>query len=116
MSKAKEDLVPMHHMLDAAQKIVKFIQNSNRADLEKDEKLSLSIVRLLEIIGEAARNVSDQCQDMYPEIPWRQMAGMRNRLIHGYFDVDLNIVWKIATIDLPALITELQQALSSNSE
>ena len=115
MSKA-EDLVRMHHMLDAAQKVVKFIQNSNRADLDKDEKLSLSIVRLLEIIGKAARNVSDQCQNMYPEIPWRQMAGMRNRLIHGYFDVDLNIVWKIATIDLPVLITELQQALPNNSE
>ena len=73
MSKA-EDLVRMHHMLDAAQKVVKFIQNSNRVDLDKDEKLSLSIVRLLEIIGEAAVNFSDQCQDTYPEIPWREMA------------------------------------------
>lgn len=107
-----EDVVRMRHMLDAARKAVKFTQSCGRADLDGDEKLALSIVRLLEVLGEAAKNISKQCQEAYPEIPWRQIGGTRDRLIHGYFDVDLNIVWKIVTFDIPPLIAQLEKALS----
>ena len=110
-----EDVTRMRHMLDAARKAVEFTQNCKRADLDKDEKLALSIVRLLEVLGEAAKNISRQCRDEYPVIPWRQIAGTRDRLIHGYFDVDLDIVWKIASTDLPDLVAKLEQALSDNS-
>jgi uncharacterized protein with HEPN domain len=64
---------------------------------------ALALVRLLEIIGEAARRVSVGLRESHPEIPWAEIAGTRDRLIHGYFDVDLDIVWGIVTQDLPAL-------------
>ena len=106
-----EDLIRLRHMLDAACKVSEFIQDHEREDLDMDEKLSLSIVRLLEIIGEAAVNVSEQCKNENVEIPWRQIASTRNRLIHGYFDIDHDIVWKIVTGDLPDLIAELKKIL-----
>lgn len=113
MSKA-EDIVRIRHMLDAVRKAVEFTRNCERIDLDKDEKLALSIVRLLEILGEAAKNVSDQYRDKHPKIPWRQIAGTRDRLIHGYFDVDLNIVWKIISVDIPPLVAQLEKALLNN--
>jgi uncharacterized protein with HEPN domain len=113
MSKA-EDVVRIRHMLDAAQKAVDFTKNHKRCDLDSDEKLALSVVRLLEVLGEAAKSVSRQSQQEYPQIPWRQIAGTRDRLIHGYFDVDLDIVWKIVSTDLPSLVRELENALSDN--
>ena len=110
MSKA-EDITRMRHMLDAGRKAIEFTRGCERADLDKDEKLALSIVRLLEILGEAANNVSDEWQQQYPEIPWRQIGGTRNRLIHGYFDVDLDVVWKIVSKDLPTLVAQLDSIL-----
>jgi len=82
------DLVRLRHMLDAARKAIAFTESSQRCDLDTDEKLSLSVVRLLEILGEAAKGVSESCREKHPEIPWRQISGTRDRLIHGYFDVD----------------------------
>ena len=110
MSKA-EDITRMRHMLDAGRKAIEFTRGCKRADLDGDEKLALSIVRLLEILGEAANNVSDEWQQQYPEIPWRQIGGTRNRLIHGYFDVDLDVVWKIVSKDLPTLVAQLDSIL-----
>jgi uncharacterized protein with HEPN domain len=101
-------------MLDAARKAVEFTEGYGRTDLDKDEKLALSLVRLLEILGEAAKNVSEQCRQKYPAIPWRQIAGTRDRLIHGYFDIDLDVVWKIVSADLPPLIARLEEALSDS--
>lgn len=88
-----DDSVRMRHMLDAAQQAVNFAQDRGRSDLDRDPMLSLSIVRLLEIIGEAAKNVSEGVRLSSPRMPWKQIAGTRDRLIHGYFDVDLDIVW-----------------------
>ena len=76
--------------------------------------LSLALVRLLEIIGEAAKGVSEELRQQYPEIPWKQIAGTRDRLIHGYFDVDLDIIWSIVADDLPILIAGLEMILPSN--
>jgi uncharacterized protein with HEPN domain len=71
----------------------------------------LAVVRLLEIVGEAANGVSDEFKEDHPEIPWRQVTSTRNRLIHGYFDVDLAVVWKIASEDVPVLATSLRAIL-----
>lgn len=106
-----EDTVRLRHMLDAAHKAIEFTRGCDRADLDKDEKLALSIVRLLEVMGEAAKSVSEQCQKQYQTIPWREIAGTRNRLIHGYFDIDFDIVWKIVSADIPSLITQLEDIL-----
>ena len=99
----------LQHMLDAAQKAVAFTQGKSRAEVESDELLMLALVRLLEILGEAAKHVSQVTKANAPQIPWRQIAGTRDRLIHGYFAVDPDILWTIITEDLPPLITELQQ-------
>jgi uncharacterized protein with HEPN domain len=72
-------------------------------NLDQDRLLNLALVRLLEIIGEAANRVPDEVQDTYPQLPWLQMIGMRNRLIHGYESIDFGILWKIIQKDLPKL-------------
>ncbi len=73
--------------------------------------LELALTHLLEIIGEAAARISEETQSRYPQIPWRQIIGLRNRLIHGYDVVDLDILWDIADQDLPSLIAELKAIL-----
>lgn len=108
---SNDDGVRLRHMLDAARHAVKFAEDRTRSDLDIDLMLALSTVRLLEIVGEAAKSVSDEARQGLPKIPWRQIAGTRDRLIHGYFDVDLDIVWAIVKNDLPDLIAELELIL-----
>ncbi len=83
------------------------MSGGTRANLDADEMLTLALVRLLEIIGEASCNISAEIRLAHSDIPWRQMAATRNRLIHGYFDTDLDIVWSIVATDLPLLIPKL---------
>ena len=108
----REDVVRVQHMFDAVQKITEFIQARTRADLEIDEKLTLALIRLLEIIGEAAKSISPSFRERYPKIPWKEISGTRDRLIHGYFDIDLDIIWQIVSRDLPSLISEIKKMLS----
>ena len=108
-----DDQVRLHHILDAAQQALTFVKGRSRAELEKDSMLSLALVRLLEIIGEAARALSPECCTLYPDIPWKKVCGMRDRLIHGYFDVNLDVVWETVTHDLPSLIAALQKRQAS---
>ena len=78
------DAVRLRHILDAAREATAFVKGRSRADLDADHMLSLALVRLLEIIGEAARGVSGSIREAHPELAWSKMAGMRDRLIHGY--------------------------------
>jgi uncharacterized protein with HEPN domain len=112
MSPAKSDAIRMRHMLEAGLKAIAFVRGRKRSDLDADEQLSLALVRLVEIIGEAAARVESATKDLYPEIPWRKIVGTRNNLIHGYDDVNLNILWQIVTSDLPDLTPKLQIAIS----
>ena len=102
------DQVRLRHMLDASIKAVSFTNGLERTDLEQNEQLVLALIRLLEIIGEAAVQVTKETKNKYPSFPWQPMAATRNRLIHGYFDVDMDIIWKIITRDLPNLIEQLK--------
>ena len=102
------DAVRVQHILDAARQATDLAANRSRADLDADITLNLSLVRLLEIIGEAARGVTQAFQDANPDVSWHKMAGMRNRLIHAYFDVNLDMVWQTVTQDLPPLIEKLE--------
>ena len=106
---SKDDKVPIQHILDAAREAVDFSKDRRREDLDNDRQLNLSLIRLLEIIGEAARQISPQFRQQYPDLPWKKMVGMRDRLIHGYFDVNLDVVWRTATQDLPVLIAQLEK-------
>ncbi len=103
-------------MRDAAKKAVDFTEHRTREHLDTDELLALAVVRLIEIVGEAAKTIGDDTREAHREIPWRQIAGTRDRLAHGYFDVDLDIVWRIITDDLPPLIEHVQQILSEIDE
>lgn len=115
MTSPKTDRVRLHHMLDASQKALQFIQNRSRQDLDQDEMLSLALVRLIEILGEAAKNVSQQTRDQAPSIPWRQIAGTRDRLSHAYFEVNLDIIWDIVSTDLPHLVPQLEKLLQDQT-
>ncbi len=107
----REDKVRLQHMLDAALEIQHYVQYSTREDLNRDRKLVHSLVRLLEIVGEAAAQVSEELRDNIPEIPWPIIIGMRNRLIHAYFSINLNVVWSTSTEDIPLLVAELEKLL-----
>ena len=107
-----KDRIRLRHMLDASKKAVEFCAGKTEVDLVKDEKLTLAVVRLVEIIGEAAKNVSADTRNSHPGIPWKEIAGTRDRLIHGYFDVDLAILGKIIMKDLPALNLRLETILA----
>jgi uncharacterized protein with HEPN domain len=109
-----ESSIPLRHMLDHAREAYALVQNKSREDLDADRLLNLALVRLLEIIGEAASRVHPEERVHYPEIPWPQIVGMRNRLIHGYDFVDFEILWLTVVEDLPPLIAALESILSSN--
>jgi uncharacterized protein with HEPN domain len=106
-----DDGIPLRHMLDHALEAVEMLRGQERDDLKRDRILQLALVRLVEIVGEAATRVSQEGQARWPAIPWPQARGMRNRLIHGYDKVDLDVLWDTIQDDLPALIVQLREAL-----
>jgi uncharacterized protein with HEPN domain len=106
---SKDDLIRLRHMLDSAREAVELIHGKSRADLDTNRVLSLALVRLLEIVGEAASKVTVPTQQQTPDIPWSQIISLRHRLIHGYDTINMDIFWKILTEDLPALIGQLQK-------
>ena len=109
-----EDRTRLQHMLDAAEKAVRFAEGKTRDSLDSDEQLELSIVWLLEIVGEAAKCVGREVREANPSVEWKGIAGTRDRLIHGYFDVDLDIVWSIIQDDLPVLVKQLWDILKES--
>jgi uncharacterized protein with HEPN domain len=115
MSK-RESNIPLRHMLDHAREAYALIQNRSREDIEADRLLNLALVRLMEIIGEAAGRVPSEERIHYPGIPWLQIIGMRNRLIHGYDTVNFDILWQTMIEDLPPLIATLEKILLSGNE
>ncbi len=112
----KSDIIRLQHMLDAAQKAVQFSEGRQRADLDSDDMFSLAVVRLIEVVGEAASKIEEETQKRYPDIQWRSIISARNRLIHGYDDVDLDIVWSILTLDLPELVQQIEHAIQSEKK
>ena len=103
--------VSLRQILTHATEAVELSRGKSRTDLEDDRLLNLALTRLLEIIGEAANRVPDDVQAQYSQLPWMQMIGLRNRLIHGYDQVDFDILWVIVTQDLPALISQLENIM-----
>jgi uncharacterized protein with HEPN domain len=104
-----EDRARLRHMLEYAQEARTLIRGKQRTDLDSDHVLELALTRLLEIVGKAAHRVSEDTQGRYAQIPWRQIVGLRHRLIHGYDAVDLDILWDIVQHDLPTLIAALER-------
>lgn len=96
-------------MLDTAQRAVVKVANLTRTEFDNDENLRLAVAHLIQILGEAASQVSSAMQETYPNIPWREIIGMRHRIVHHYVHVDDGIVWLVATEKLLPLIIELQK-------
>jgi uncharacterized protein with HEPN domain len=107
----RDDIFCVNHVMDAAKKALELSKAHTREDMDSHDMLSLSLVRLLEIIGEAATGVSSGFRERYPDVPWKRMVELRNRLIHGYFDINLDIVWDTVVKDLPPLIAALENVL-----
>ena len=104
--------ISLRHMLDHALEAVAMTEGKTRADLDEDRQLNLALVRLLEIIGEAATRIPKEDQARYTDISWPEIVSLRNRLIHGYDTVDFDILWQIVSQDLPGLIEFLKKVLS----
>ena len=111
----KADEVRLRHMLDAMRDAVGFATERQRDALDTDRMLTLSLVKCIEIIGEAAGRISNEVRSHHPQIPWRNITGMRHHLIHAYYDVNLDIVWQTVTEDLPPLITSLENIFASEN-
>ena len=103
----------MLDIADAMEKVGQFIQGMDYAAFVADDKTTFAVVRGLEIIGEATKMIPDSVRQAYPIVPWKSMAGMRDKLIHHYFGVDLNVVWETAVNDLPALKPQIQHILDN---
>lgn len=98
-------------MLDASKTILEHIKHKKQSDLEKSRLLLGAIIRELLLIGEAANATSPQAKGQIPSIPWREVIGMRNQLIHGYFEISHKIVWKTVSEDIPKLVSILEEVL-----
>ena len=104
-----DDAVRLRHMLEAAKEAIAFARDRTRTDLNSDRMLVLSLVKSIEIVGEAAAKVTAESRQENPSIPWAGIVAMRNRLIHAYFAVNLDRIWDTVTDDLPALVAELEK-------
>jgi uncharacterized protein with HEPN domain len=106
------DLVRIRHMIDGANSARQFLAGHDRGDLETNRMLLFAVVRAIEVIGEAASKVSSETRSEIPAIPWASVVSMRNRLVHGYFDIDTEIVWKTVTDEIPELLATLEKVVA----
>jgi len=102
-----EDRIRIRHLMDAATTAQQFVDGRDRSDLGADEMLRLELTKLVEIVGEAAKQVSVEGRSEFPNVPWSAAARTRDGLVHHYFDIDLDVLWVTVTEDIPALLREL---------
>jgi uncharacterized protein with HEPN domain len=110
------DPVYVGHMLDMARKAVGKATGLTHDAYDTDENLRLALTHLVQVIGEAGRHVSSEFSDEHPEIPWREIVGMRHKVVHDYLGVDEDIVWQVVTEDPPPLITALEKILAGAAQ
>ena len=100
---ASDEMLYLRHMLDAVDTVEEYLQGVDEEKFKNTRLIQDGVIRQIEIIGEAARHISKDIRKTYPEIPWQDVAGMRDKLIHDYFGVDIEKVWDTAKDDLPIL-------------
>ena len=109
-----EDLIRVRHMIESAEAALRFVAGRTRLDLDADQMLLFAVVRAVEILGEAAGKVSLGTRAAHGDIPWPAIIGMRNRLVHAYFNINLDVVWTAATKEIPALLPRPQALAASH--
>lgn len=105
------DRVRLQHIVDAAKRILVITRGQSRRDIEEHLSLPFALLALFQIIGEAAKHVSEEYRDEHSEIDWTGMTGLRNRLAHAYFDVDYDLLYKAIQDDIPPLISTIENLL-----
>lgn len=110
---SKDNLLYLGHMMDMARKALDLARGVNRSAFDRDEKTRYALVHLLQIIGEAARRVSQDFKTAHPEIPWKDIIGFRHKIVHDYMHINDDFVWAALTTDLEPLIRELEKLLPS---
>lgn len=108
---SKNDTIYLQHMLDSIFKIQDFIEDVDESGFKNSELIQSAVIRQIEIIGEATKQISQSIKRKYHRIPWRDIAGMRDKLIHGYFGVDIDAVWDTIQDDIPVLEKNIAQIL-----
>ena len=109
---AKDIVVFLKHIIESAELIENYISNLQPIDFFASTQIQDSVIRRLEIIGEAVKNIPDDFKKEYPDLPWRKIAGLRDILIHQYFGVDMELTWEIAKNNIPDLKNEIIQVLN----
>ncbi len=110
----KDDSVYLRHIIDSCERIERYVEGVSKDKFFETELLQDAVIRQLEIMGEAASNLSDDLRFINPKVPWREIIGLRNRVIHAYFEVNLDILWEAVTNDIPSLVVELEKILAEN--
>lgn len=106
----------LQDIVEASERIASYVKDVTYSDFETDQMRIDAVIRNLQIIGEAVKKLPNSIQDRYPNIAWQEIAGLRNRVTHVYFDVDLNIIWDVVQFELPMLRTQIQQILKEIRE
>ena len=108
----ERDELRLRHIADAADRIASFLSGQQREAFLANRMLQDAVIRNLEIVGEACVNLTPEIRDAHPDVPWQQASAIRNRLVHGYFDVDLGVVWRTALESVPPFAAQIRAILS----
>ncbi|MCC7188568.1 MAG: DUF86 domain-containing protein [Anaerolineales bacterium] len=103
-------------MLENAQLAIGFVKGMDYDAFSKDNKTVYAVIRAVEVIGEAATNVPDEIRSKHPSLPWRDIRGMRNKLVHQYFGINMEVVWKTILEDLPMIVGEIEKILKNENK
>ena len=112
----RDSVALLYDMLVAARDAISFIKGMSSADFFQNRQVQRAVFNAIQEVGEAANHVDPEVQESYPAIPWRDIIGMRNQLVHVYFDLDLDVVWDTLSKDLPVLISQLESLISAEPE
>ena len=107
----KKDIVYIKHIRDAIDLILDYTKELNKTSFSSKEVVQDAVIRRIQVIGEAVKNVSTIFREKYTEIPWKKISGMRDKIIHGYFNVDIDIVWKVIVKDIPILKKNIEEII-----
>ena len=107
----KDDWIYVGHMLEMGEKALELVSGKDRNTYDQDETLKLALTHLVQVIGEAANQVSEGFREVHQEIPWLEIIGMRNRIVHDYMNVDEDVIWEVVQQDLSALVEVLSRVV-----